>query len=180
MSRIARHTVQDAPEAGREALAGLAFPNGRLLNIFGHMAASPAVLHGYLGLRSAIAEHGTLDGRTQEAIALAVAAENACDYCQAAHTAGGTQAGLTREETVAIRRGDTAFDPRLGALLAVARQAAAKVGVVDDAAWEAARAAGWTDEQLAELHVHIAINLYTNHFNHWAATELDLPAAPAL
>lgn len=180
MPRIALHTPDDAPETNREALAHLALPNGKILNVFGHMAASPAVLHGFIALHSALRQHATLDARTQEAIALAVGHENGCDYCQAAHTALGQQAGLSQEQTVSIRRGDVDFDPKLGALLAVARQAASNVGVVDDVTWKSAQEAGWTDSELAEVHAHVAINLYTNHFNHLAGTELDLPAAPAV
>lgn len=35
-------------------------------------------------------------------------------------------------------------------------------------------------EALAEAFAHVAVNLYTNYFNHYAGTELDVPAAPAL
>lgn len=40
--------------------------------------------------------------------------------------------------------------------------------------------AGCTDEQLTELSVHVTLNLFTNYFNHFVETELDLPASPAL
>jgi hypothetical protein len=43
-----------------------------VLNIHGEMANAPAVLAGYTGLQTAIAEHGSFDARTREAIALAV------------------------------------------------------------------------------------------------------------
>ncbi|GGJ34726.1 carboxymuconolactone decarboxylase family protein [Streptomyces brasiliensis] len=112
MSRIARHTPETAPELSRQALAALAFPNGKILNFFAHMAASPAVLQGYVALQSVIEDYGTLDARTREAIALAVANQDHCDYCQAAHTLTGKQAGLTQEQTIAIRRGEVDFDPK--------------------------------------------------------------------
>lgn len=38
--------------------------------------------------------------------------------------------------------------------------------------------AGWSTEQLAELFAHVPVNLYTNYFNHYAGTELDLPPVP--
>lgn len=50
-------------------------PNGKVLNDFGRMAASPAVLHSYVALNSMIEECGTLDARTRVAIALAVGHE---------------------------------------------------------------------------------------------------------
>ncbi len=102
-----------------------------------------------------------------------------CSYCQAAHTAGGRAAGLSLEQTVDIRH-DRIADPRLAALLAVVRQQAARVGAVDDAVWQAALEAGWTDTELTETSAHVALNLFTNYFNHLVQTDLDLPAAPAL
>ncbi|WP_435107382.1 hypothetical protein [Nocardiopsis synnemataformans] len=39
---------------------------------------------------------------------------------------------------------------------------------------------GWSDTQLTELFTHVALNLYTNYFNHYAQTELDVPKAPGL
>lgn len=72
------------------------------------------------------------------------------------------------------------FDPKLSAITEVAREAAARTGNVSDPVWQAALDAGWTDEELAEAFAHIAANLFTNYFNHYAKTELDVPAAPAL
>ena len=46
--------------------------------------------------------------------------------------------------------------------------------------WQAALDAGWSDTELTEVSVHIALNLFTNHFNHLVETDLDLPAAPAI
>ena len=51
-----------------------------------------------------------------------------------------------------------------------------------------ARRAGLDDGQilqirageLSEAFAHIAANLFTNYFNHYAGTELDLPPAPEL
>lgn len=34
--------------------------------------------------------------------------------------------------------------------------------------------------ELAEIFTHVAVNLYTNYFNHFAGTELDIPEAPQL
>ncbi|MBA2695799.1 MAG: hypothetical protein H0U62_08165 [Actinobacteria bacterium] len=93
-------------------------------------------------------------------------------------TAGGKAAGLTEEETVAIRRSTFDGDAKLAALLAVTREAMAEVGRVSDATWQAALGAGWSDVELSELSVHVVVNLFTNHFNHLVGTELDLPAAP--
>jgi AhpD family alkylhydroperoxidase len=176
--RIALHSPADAPERCRQALSTLAQPDGGVLNTYGHMAASPGVLHGYLALRAAVDQYATLDTCVQEAIALAIANENGCGYDEAAHTAAASRAGLDSEHILSIRRGDTAFDPALGALLRVVRQMVNNVGVVTDVAWKAAQEAGWSEAQLAELPLHVALHTYTSTFNRWAGTEVDFPPVP--
>jgi len=181
MPRIPVHTIHDAPEQTRETLRGLERRTRKLLNIYAEMAHAPVVLAAYQGIQRAIAEHGSFDARTREAIALAVGAVDECAYCQSAHTAGARAAGWSLADTVAIRDGKPAgADPKLGPLLALARELAANVGNVSDATWKAAAAAGWTDAELTELFAHVAASIYTNYFNHYVQTEPDLPAAPGL
>ena len=180
MPRFPVHTLDDAPEASRAALEAAQRRFGTVLNVVGEMAHAPVVLATYAAMTQAITEHGTFDAATREAIALAVGNQDGCDYCQSAHTLSAKQAGLTEEQTVAIRQGHAGFDPRLDALLTVARHIAANVGNVPDEAYERARKEGWSEEQLAELFAHVAVNLFTNCFNHYARTELDIPAAPGI
>ena len=73
MPRVAVHTLDDAPEQTRPSLQTLAKSMGKLLNIHAEMAHSPVVLAAYTGIQDAIAEHGTFDAPTREAIALASA-----------------------------------------------------------------------------------------------------------
>ncbi len=39
---------------------------------------------------------------------------------------------------------------------------------------------GWSELELSEAFAHLAVNLFTHYFNHYARTDLHLPAAPAL
>jgi AhpD family alkylhydroperoxidase len=86
------------------------------------MAHSPVVLQSYIAIQQVIADYGSFDARTREAIALAVGNADECNYCQAAHTGGGKAAGLTNDEMIAIRRGEADFDAKLEALLTLAHQ----------------------------------------------------------
>jgi AhpD family alkylhydroperoxidase len=180
MSRIPVQTLDTAPEQTRPTLERLTRRTGKLLNIHAEMAHAPVVLAAYAGITEALAKQSSFDARTREAIALAVGAQDGCDYCQAAHTPSAIKSGLSEAQTIAIRRGELAFDPKLAALLTVVREAAANVGEVSDATWTAAQQAGWSDVQLSEAFAHLAVNLFTNFFNHYARTDLDLAAAPAL
>lgn len=181
MARIPVHSIDDAPEETRDNLRRLERRLGKLLNIHAEMAHAPVVLAAYQGIQQAIAAHGSFDARTREAIALAVAAVDECSYCQSAHTVSAQAAGWTLQDTVAIRAGrDAGAGPELDALLDVAREIAGNTGNVKDATWQAARDAGWSDTQLTELFAHVMANLFTNYFNHYVQTELDVPAAPGL
>ncbi len=131
MSRIPVHTVESAPEGSRDALKALEAKFGKVLNIHGAMAHSPAVLETYAAIQSVLADKGALDARAREIVALAVAAVDECGYCQAAHTLAGKAAGLSEQETIDVRRGNVE-DPKTAALVALVREQAANVGHVQD------------------------------------------------
>jgi len=44
----------------------------------------------------------------------------------------------------------------------------------------AVRQAGFTDGEIAEAVANVALNIFTNYFNHVAATDIDFPKADAL
>lgn len=180
MSRIPVHTLADAPAGSQEQLEQIKKRTGALLNIHAGMAHSPVVLATYKAMSDAIRELGTLDAATREAIALAVGNENGCDYCQSAHTVSAKAAGFSVDQTVKIRAAQIDFDDKTATITAVAREAAANTGAVSSATWNAALAAGWSEDELAEVFAHLALNQFTNYFNHFAETDLDVPAAPAL
>lgn len=180
MPRIPVYSVENAPHAARERLQTLQAQVGKVLNIYGEMAHAPVVLAAYGGIQDAIAEHGTFDAPTREAIALAVGNSNDCGYCQSAHTQAAKAAGWSQDETVAIRDGGIDTDPKLTALLNVARAISDNAGDVDETTWNRARDAGWSDTELTELFTHVIVNIFTNYFNHYAHTELDIPAAPGV
>jgi alkylhydroperoxidase family enzyme len=86
---------------------------------------------------------------------------------------------MTPQETVAVRAGDI-DDARTATLLAVIRQAAANNGIVSQAAWATATAAGWSDEQLIEAFVYLALTVFVDYFVNYAGTTLDVPPAPPI
>ncbi|MDS1271861.1 carboxymuconolactone decarboxylase family protein [Lipingzhangella sp. LS1_29] len=181
MARIPVHSTDDAPEGAREHLKQLEAHLGTVLNIHGEMAHAPVLLAAYTGIQQAITTHGTFEARTREAIALAVGAVNDCAYCQSAHTGMARQVGWSTDETIAIRNGEhLPQNESLTVLLRVARDIAEAGGEVRDDTWQQAVDAGWTTTELTELYAHVVVNLFTNYFNHYARTDLDLPPAPGL
>jgi hypothetical protein len=114
-----------------EALARRS-PSGKPINLHAQMAHAPALLHGYVAMRQALDDYATLDRKARAAILLDVAAADASAYTIAVNTLVARQAGWDEQQTLALRQA-VSEDPKLTALLGVARQAALNRGHVDEA-----------------------------------------------
>jgi alkylhydroperoxidase family enzyme len=152
---------------------------GRLLALHTDLARSPAALAAYLGLRHAGADYGKLDPSIRAAIMLSTGAVDDGAYSQAIATQLAIGTGMSLHETIAVRAGDV-DDTRTAALLAVVREAAAGKGIVSQAVWATATTAGWSDEQLIEAFVHVALTQFVDYFVNYAGTVLDVPPAPPI
>ncbi len=146
---------------------------GMTPNLVRTLANSPAALEAFLSFGQALGR-GNLDAETREAIALAVAGENGCDYCASAHTAAGGRLGVPPEELRANLEGHSG-DPKRGAILRFARAVVVERGWVSDADLSEARAAGLSDGEITEVVAAVAANIFTNYLNHVAGTEVDFP-----
>jgi len=162
----------------RALLEGVEKKLGTIPNLLKTMANSPAALEAYLGFSGALAK-GALPAKLREQIALVVGETNDCQYCLAAHAALGRMAGLSDEEIADSRRAASS-DSKTEAALTFARKVVAERGRVDDADVDHLRRAGFDDGAIAELVANVALNLFTNYFNHVVDTEVDFPKAPAL
>jgi uncharacterized peroxidase-related enzyme len=178
MQRIKAIDPQTATGKSKELLDAVQAKLGVTPNIARTMAASPAVLEAYLSYGGAVAK-GTLSAKLREQIALVVGETNQCGYCLAAHTAIGSQVGLTEEVILDARRG-IAGNSRDAAILQFAREVVKARGMVKDKDVDHLRSFGVNDGEIAEIVANVALNLFTNHFNHVAGTEVDFPPAPAL
>jgi uncharacterized peroxidase-related enzyme len=145
---------------------------GMVPNLMKTMAQSPVALASYLGFSKSLG--GALTEPLREQIALAVAGANDCSYCASAHSALAANVGLAPEELAANLRGESG-DDRTGAALRFARAVVGERGRVSDADLNDIRAAGYTDAQIVEIVAVVALNLFTNYFNHVAATDIDFP-----
>jgi uncharacterized peroxidase-related enzyme len=176
MSRIPTPaTVADAPAAAQPLLGAVQTQLGSVPNLFRLVANSPAALEGYLGLHGALAK-GSLDARTRERIALAVAEINGCDYCLAAHSYIGRNLAKLDEAEIAANRAGGSNDPRADAAVRFAAAVTRSRGHVGDADLAAVRLAGFSDAQIVEIVLHVALNTLTNYVNEVGGTEIDFPA----
>jgi len=147
---------------------------GLVPNIVKVLGNAPAALGGYLGFSGAVGKESAFTAAEREAIALAVAGANACDYCASAHSAISANLKVPADEIQARLAGKSA-DPRLAATLTFARRIVETRGRVADADLAAARAAGLDEKAIVEVVANVALNLFTNYINHVAETDIDFP-----
>jgi uncharacterized peroxidase-related enzyme len=177
MSRLDIPARDDAPAASQPLLDAVGRKLGSIPNMFRLISNSPAGLEGVLGLSGGLGK--TLDVKTRERIAIAVAAINGCDYCMSAHTyLGSNLAKLDEAELAANRRGRS-NDAKADVAVAFARKVAEMRGKVSDVDVSAVKLAGYTDAQVVEIVLVVAENFLTNLINNVGETDIDFPVVPA-
>jgi uncharacterized peroxidase-related enzyme len=175
MSRLSiPSSIEASPEAARPMLEAVQKQLGVTPNLFRLVANSPAALEGYLGLNGALGK-GTLDARTRERIALAVAEVNACTYCLSAHTYLGKNVARLDDAEIAANREGGSSDAKAAAAVRFAVKVTRERGHVSEADVQAVKAAGYSDGQVIEIVLHVALNTLTNYVNEVAKTEVDFP-----
>lgn len=171
-------SIDAAPEASRPLLHAVEKQLGVVPNLFRLVATSPVALEGYLGMHGALAK-GALPAATRERIALAVAEQNACDYCLSAHSYLGKNLGLLDDAEIERNRAGGSKDARADAAIRFAVHVMRQRGRIDTADLEAVRLAGYSDAQIIEIVQHVALNTWTNYVNNVARTDIDFPVVQA-
>ncbi|QDU82600.1 Alkyl hydroperoxide reductase AhpD [Polystyrenella longa] len=172
--------VQSTDAAGRTAklFDGIQKKLGSVPNMMRAMGNSPAALGAYLSLSNELSK-GSLTAPQREQIALAVGQANGCNYCLSAHSALGKMAGLTTDQ-IRDARLASAVDSKDDALLRFALKLVTNQGHVADSDLQSLHDHGFTDGDIVEVVAHVALNIFTNYFNHVADPEIDFPRAASL
>lgn len=177
MSRIQILEPTNAPQNISALYEAVKQKLGVVPNMVKALGNSEAALQAYLGLSGAVAS-GSLRPGVREKIALLSAESNGCEYCLRAHTAIGGSLKIPTGELQAARNG-LSDDDKEQAILSLAKGVIENRGEVSDETQAAARAAGVTEAEAAEVVANVAVNLFTNYFNRYAQTEHDFPAVEA-
>ncbi len=178
MSRIHQISPENATGPAADLFVAIKGKLGMVPNMMRAVANSPAALGAYLQFSGSLAG-GSLSNQQRELIALAVGQANQCDYCLAAHSALGKMAGLSPDQIRDARRG-SAVDSNSDALLRFAGKLVQERGHVSDADLQELRDHGFTDGDITEVVANVALNIFTNYFNHVADTDIDFPQAERL
>ena len=174
MNRIASLDPSTALGRGKELLDSTQAQLGRVPNLYRAMAQSPASLDGYLAFRGALGK-GVLNMQMRERIALLTASINDCEYCVSAHTFRGGKIGISPDELAATQKSHSE-DPRTAAALRFVDALIMQRGRISDSDFADLKSQQWSDEEIGEMVGHVALNVFSNYFNHVAKQELDFPA----
>ena len=139
------------------------------------MANSPAVLDSFLSFSTAMGA-AKIGEKLHNQVKLATSETNACDYCTSILSAVAPDAGLSADDILAGRTGNS-DDRRTKAALAFANDVLENRGKVSDQQLAAARDAGFGDEEIVELVASVVLGCFTNFLNNVADTDLDIPKA---
>ena len=172
MSRVSIQT-QTAPAASQPMLAQIQQAFGATPNMFKAVANSPAALQSMWAAFGALGQ-GTLDARLGEQIAVAIANRNRCEYCLAAHTVLGQNAGASADEMSAAQIGQSE-DGKTATALAFALKVVEQRAQISDSDVANLREAGFADEQIVEIMAHVALNIFTNYVNIALDVPVDFP-----
>lgn len=173
MNRIPMIALNEANEEQQALYSAITNKLGMVPNFLKVFANSPSALTAFLGLHS-IAEQGSLDVKTRERIALAIAQQNECQYCVSAHTAIGQSAGLNGDEISANKKGESQ-DAKASVAVKFAKALAEHNGEVTEDELTEVRAAGYSESDIVEIITHVGMNIMTNILGKASQVEIDFP-----
>lgn len=173
MSRLNLLKPENASGQTAEIYSAIKKSMGKVPNLYQTVGNNSNVLQTVLSLGPSLK---LLDKKDQETIALVVGQFNNCEYCLAAHSLVATMNGITKDETIEIRRGESSESKRQ-ALISFVREVLEKKGNVSDSILDTVKNAGYGEAHIPEIMLAVANNVFTNYFNNLNHTDLDFPAA---
>ena len=178
MAEFKTHTIETAPEAGREILEGAKKAYGFVPNLTATMVESPALAEAY-GTIGKIFDKTSFNASEKQVVLLTTSRLNECEYCVAAHSTIAAMSKVPAQVVEAIRTDEPIDEPKLEALRQFTRRVVETSGWPDAEAIDAFFAAGYGREQVLEVVLGIAMKTMSNYTNHIAGTDLDDAFAPA-
>lgn len=178
MSKLKPVHFDDAHPHAQKIFETLKQKVGMVPNIYAGVANSPVMLQALVEFSEKL-KSGEFTPREVEAVALAIAQENKCEYCLSAHTEIGKMFGLTEDEILDLRLCKSE-DKKLQVLTQLAKEIVTTKGYPNTETIERFFEVGYNKAALAELIGLVSLNIFTNYFNHIAETEIDFPVAKNL
>lgn len=172
MSRFKTHTLESAPEAGRDTLKTVKDAYGFIPNLIANMVESPAAAKAYVTL-GGIFEETSFSPTEQQVVLLTISRLNDCEYCVSAHSAIAGMQDVDAAVVDAIRDDKPIDDKKLEALRQLVTALHEKRGWLDDGDIDAFVEAGYGPQQVLEAVLGVTFKTLSNYTNHITGTKLD-------
>lgn len=169
MPLFTQHTDATAPQGAAEVLSKVKDRYGFIPNLAATLAESPVTLDAVLNLS------GTFDMTSftdieRQLILLTISGVNSCEYCKTVHTALGRKAGLNDRTVRALLALAPIPDTKLNALRDFTRAMVEERGRLDEQRIRRFLDAGYTNAQVFEVVLGVALKTLTNYSNHLTNT----------
>jgi uncharacterized peroxidase-related enzyme len=164
----------EADERSKAILQEAVKKNGMLPNMYANMINSPGLLETYLHGYEVFRKESGFTPQEQEIVFLTISYENGCDYCMAAHSfIADKMSQLPETVTNAIREGEPVRDEKLAVLSAFTKELFVTRGRPSQKAAEKFVKAGYSERQVLEIILALAVKTLSNYTNHVFDTKVD-------
>lgn len=167
-------TTATADPKGKTLLENTQATLGFIPNMYANMVNSPGLLEAYLTGYTSFRNDSGFTPPEQEVVFLTISRDNGCEYCVSAHSfLADMKSGLAPDVTDAIRNGAPIADAKLAALAEFTSVVSGTRGLPSKAATEAFLTAGYSQRQILEIVLALAVKTISNYSNHLFHTTLD-------
>jgi len=166
------HTKDTAPKAALPILNAAEQQFGMIPNLFSIFSESPAALHAYTAISTAL-EQSDLSEIEKQVVFLSVSAENGCLYCVGAHSAIASMAKIDVTILAELRDKKPLSDSKLNALKNLTVSILQHKGWTPDDELDAFLAAGYEKKHILDVITIISMKTLSNYVNHISQTPLD-------
>lgn len=171
---LSPRTTADAEPRAKSALESAQKSLGFVPNMYAGMANSPGLLDTYLHGYQLFRQESGFTPAEQEVVFLTISRSNGCRYCVAAHSLIADQMSkVPPAVTDAIRDGREIEDAKLAALNAFTRTMVETRGLPARGDVDAFLSAGYSERQVLEIILAIAVKTLSNYSNHLFHTPVD-------
>jgi len=155
-----------------ETLAEIKADFGFVPNLLAEMAKSPAAPLVYTKTE-AIMHNAYLTAKEQQVVQLVTSLFNDCFYCSSMHSKFSEINGVSHEDVLAIRNGETPADEHIANLVWITTTILEKRGHLTDEDLATVEDMGFDRARLYEIIAHIGRKMIANYAVHIIKPELD-------
>nr|WP_315041942.1 carboxymuconolactone decarboxylase family protein [uncultured Moraxella sp.] len=178
MARLTVNSVETAPEKAKERIEAVQKANGFIPNLIGVLANSPQALEMYQEVGK-MNSRNSLTPEEIEVVQITAAAHNGCDFCVAGHTKVGTKLKMPENVLNALRKRTNIDDnAKYQAVAQFTMQLIDNRGKVSDEQLQAVKDAGYSDTNILDIVMGVALATLCNYANNVAQNDINPELQP--